>query len=1390
MSDTHSDNTSEKSVKEIEMLEEQTTAPVPLSKTPNIHSSLFSQGDEEERPPKKHPNLFNLFLFRRSVKQIMKGRKGSLNVEDIGEMPSNLDIDGSYGRLLKLWDKESQKKSPSLIKVVIQREFWTILFSFIAICISQTAMLAFPVLLIFIVRWVNSNEPKIWLGFVYAIIVLATQLTDSFTFEFCIKWVFTLSLRIRNGLIGLIFNKALKLNSAGIEDTGKLVNLMSNDAQILVEALPSVILGGAAPIMFVCVFIALGIFVRIWCLIPLGVLIVGLILNALFGQGIGKFYGKFTFWKDKRLGFFGEIIHNIKFVKYNGWEDSMKTRLDKLRKRELIRLVAFGMFKACLITLMVEIGPFMSFLMFLTMVLNKVELDVETVFACMAIFNSIKLPFQSFGFLIACLTTIKVSLTRILNFLKTPEITPNVNSEDLKQQSASQSEENSPQTVSSNNSIELKDVNFNFPNGETAFSCDELNIQKGELVCVLGSVGSGKSSFVLSLLGELERTAGTSTIRGKTSYASQTAWLMNTTIRENITFLSPYDEEKYNSVVYNSCLTRDLQILKGGDMYEVAERGANLSGGQRQRISIARALYSAQDIVIFDDPLSAVDFQVGSFIFEKAMENYLKNKTRIIVTNQTYFIDKADRIIVIENKKIAFNGSLENLKKSDISASQFVKTVTNKKDTKKKEGEKEETVPQDVGASEMEDELREKGRVSWRVYYKYLKYGGIIFFLLAMIPFAMRIGSMITYNLFLSYWSNGINENNKQGDLKWFYAHLYSFAADFVLMYFTITVMLFYGASSSIHLHQNLIKRILGTKLSFFDVTPIGRIVNYFSRDFHLIDSRIPSQIDQFIGQCCAIISVCVIISIASYYLIIVLVVVFIVFMIFHNFFIRSSIEMQRLEGLTRSPIFIHFDQTLLGLSTVRTSNGQDVFMKALIKKMRNNTLAYYTLQMAKIWYSQRLEWLGFTISTLTVLLIVILKSWFTVDTGFAATALMNVTSIPALVLTFAQNILELEITMQSTERVLELQKIPKEEVPEIANNYEDVPSTWPSSGTIELDDYQFKYRENLPLVLKGVSVHIQDKEKIGIVGRTGSGKSTMMAGLFRIENPAGGRILVDNIDIMKIPLKILRTKMCILPQEATMFSGTIRDNLDPTLKKTEEDMLRVLQLVHVNRKLDDPVTENGENFSLGERQMICMARALLKNAKILIMDEATASIDIQTDIMIQEMVRTNFTECTVLTIAHRLHSIMDATKVMVFDNGKLMENDKPINLIEDKETIFSNLVMQSGCPEELKRLALGQASISETLKSKNDRERMENEQEKNDEETMTNTSEKDILLVKQKDALSDSSSSDKVKDIVIDLDVVKNKKDVQLLALSPLPTDTDVSKKERSNDSSSTSSD
>jgi len=499
--------------------------------------------------------------------------------------------------------------------------------------------------------------------------------------------------------------------------------------------------------------------------------------------------------------------------------------------------------------------------------------------------------------------------------------------------------------------------------------------------------------------------------------------------------------------------------------------------------------------------------------------------------------------------------------------------------------------------------------------------------------------------------------------------------------------------------------------------------------------------------------------------LVILVLVIMGIFVAIYMFTSKSIIEMQRLEGVLRSPMFIHFDQTLMGISTIRSENGQYQFKQKLIDKIKNNTMSYYTTFMTKLWFLQRMDFIGTFVIVLTITVLVLTKLYKpgAIKPATAGTALTNLTNVTTNINVIGLSLIEIETAMQSTERVLEIKKLKNEESEEVIRKYKKPPMEWPIKGEIKLENFKYRYRKNLPLVLKGIDASITDKEKIGVVGRTGSGKSTLMASLFRIEEPAGGKIYIDGIDITSIPLPRLRQSMCILPQEATMFSGTVRSNLDPFGKSSDERMIEVLKLVNSPCSLDDEVAENGDNFSLGQKQMICLARALLKNSKIFIMDEATANIDIQTDKYIQEMVKQNFDDVTIITVAHRLQTIMDYDRVMVFDHGNLMESDTPYSLIEREDSIFHSLVEQSGCAEELKRIAKDKAmgvndkksdsSSSLIASDKENNEENENKsKESSNEETQiptqtpinTNENENEMIIVENNDNNDDDKYNDK----------------------------------------------
>ncbi|ELP84449.1 canalicular multispecific organic anion transporter, putative [Entamoeba invadens IP1] len=1224
-----------------------------------------------DRSPNTIKKFINTIIFRMAMKQIMKGRKGNLTVKDMNPVSKNLNVEDEVEYYKSEWKKQSLNKNPSIGKVILKREWKRFLFMYLMVAIYDLFSIAFPLECQFITKWLNKEDAPKSTGILFIFLTFCFQMIACSSSECAKKFMFTTSLRIRNGLIGVIYEKALKLNAAGIAEPGRLVNLMSNDSSTFLSNLEYFMTGIASPPMFIVLYSFMGYYVGKWVYVPLVVLAFFLIVNLCYGRVNTFFYNKFVASKDKRLSFFNEILRNIKFIKYNRWEKPLEDKVNKYRNWEIVFLYFTGFFRAMFFTFTIDVGPMMAVLMFVAMVYSEAAITLPIVVTSIALFNSIRIPIRTVGIGMANITCLNVSLKRINKFLTTPELVPITST-------ASKSEY----------AVEMSRVNYSFPNNETAFACDELKIKKGELVCVLGSVGGGKSSFLLSLLNELEKTQGDTVINGKITYTSQTPWMMNASVRENICFLTSYDKKQYQSAVYDACLATDIDSLVGGDAYVIAEKGANLSGGQRQRVNIARALYDPKDIILLDDPLSAVDFKVGTYIFENAIQKHLAKKTRIVVTNQTYFLEKADRILVIDKNQMVFNGSLEELKKSNIPASQFVKTLSKK--IQKEEEQEEEIITSDASGTKTREETREIGRVPLHVYWQYIKSGSLLMFFIMWLCLAGRICALYYYNTYLTKWGKSIRplKGAPQGDKGLFNIFAYSFVGDIAGIFLTEEAIILFCLIVSVRLHKNLIHKLLKCKLGFFDVTPMGRIINYFSRDFQNVDFTIPPTSEPLIVNITTIVIVAITICKASIYLVILVLVIAIIFVCLYIFVSKPIIELQRLEGITRAPIFVHYDQTLLGLSTIRSSNGQEQFKDKLIEKIKNNTTSLYLTKMAKYWMLQRMDWLGVFICFVTVTVLVITKLQKSMEPSLAGTALTNICNIPSTVNVFAMSIIEIETNMQSTERVLQLKKLRAEESENVKEKYHNPPSSWPSTGSVEFSDFKFRYRRGLPMVLKGINATILPKEKIGVVGRTGSGKSTLMAGLFRIEEAYSGKIKVDGIDISTIPLDILRKQMCILPQEATLFSGTVRDNLDPWNQMDDDKLRKVLLMVESTNQLDDVVTEGGDNFSLGQRQLVCLARALLKGSKILIMDEATANIDIQTDKNIQEMVRRNFDDITVITVAHRLQTIMDSNKVMVFDKGKLKEMDTPLNLIKEKDTLFNGLVQQSGCAEELRRLA------------------------------------------------------------------------------------------------------
>ena len=788
-------------------------------------------------------------------------------------------------------------------------------------------------------------------------------------------------------------------------------------------------------------------------------------------------------------------------------------------------------------------------------------------------------------------------------------------------------------------------------------------------------------------------------------------------------------------------LLPDIAILPAGDKTEIGEKGINLSGGQKTRISLARAVYQNCDMCLsgcaltlrylLDDPLSAVDAHVGRHIFRHCIKGLLAHKCVVLVTHALEFLPACDQVIVLENGAVVDQGTFEKVSQatsgvlasllqaqkeaqaqqaqqaqeespisplspmemSPLSSEKNGESDGEKKKDAEEESDEETTeqakqAEEALGESDAKkgeltvEETRVKGKVKRSVYLMYfIAAGGTCIISVILLLFVLAQVVRAINNWWLTYWSN----DSAGRDAKW-YLLIYIILGVLTVVVAIIAhlVLFFTGLRASSHLHDGLIKGILYSPMSFFDQTPIGRITNRISKDLYTVDKTIPLVFDQFLGCLFSVLSTLVIITMAFPLFLVILVLISFYYVYEGCYYIKSSREIKRLDSISRSPIYANFGETLDGTSVIRAYQVQQQFIQKNYDLLDLNQRAYFIISSSNCWLGIRLEFAGTIIIGATALLSVIQKPSATeLFISMAALAISYSLDTTQDLNWVVRMVTDMETQIVSVERIEEYTELPSEAPAHIPDTKPSEP--WPSKGDISINGIVMRYRPELEPVIKELSVHILPGEKVGVVGRTGAGKSSLVLCLMRIIELERGSIEIDGVDISKIGLEDLRSKIAIIPQEPLLFSGTIRDNLDPFNNYTDEEIWSALQRASLHELIaQDPaglekvVEEHGMNYSVGQRQLLCVARALLRKSKVILMDEATASIDLETDMKIQKTIREEFSDSTVVTIAHRIHTIIDSDKVMVMELGRLKEFDKPSVLLSDKNSMFSQLVEKS----------------------------------------------------------------------------------------------------------------
>ncbi|KAL6214047.1 hypothetical protein ACLB2K_013485 [Fragaria x ananassa] len=1272
--------------------------------------------------PERQANIFSRGIFSWMNPLMKLGYKRPLTEKDIWKLDTWERTETLNNKFQKCWAEELRKPKPWLLRALnssLGGRFWWGGFWKIGNDLSQFTG---PLILNQLLQSMQRGDPA-RIGYIYAFSIFL-GVTAGVLFEAqYFQNVMRVGYRLRSTLVAAVFRKSLRLTHEARKKfpSGKITNLMTTDAEALQQVTQSLHTLWSAPfritICMVLLYQELGVASLLGALMlvlmfPLQTFVISK-MQKLSKEGLQR--------TDKRIGLMNEILAAMDTVKCYAWESSFQSKVQSVRTEELYWFRKASLLGACNGFILNSIPVVVTVISFGLYTLLGGNLTPARAFTSLSLFAVLRFPLFMLPNIITQAVNANVSLKRLEELLLAEErvLLPN------------------PPLDPVLPAISIKNGFFSWDSKaeKPTLSNINLDIPVGSLVAVVGSTGEGKTSLISAMLGELPSVADTSVVmRGMVAYVPQVSWIFNATVRDNILFGSFFESSRYQKAIDVTALRHDLDLFPGGDLTEIGERGVNISGGQKQRVSMARAVYSNSDVYVFDDPLSALDAHVARQVFDKCIKGELRGKTRVLVTNQLHFLSQVDRIILVHDGMVKEEGTFEELSNNGVlfqrlmeNAGKMEEYAEEKEDDEIVVDQNGETIDHNASSKPIangvvhdmskttshakkqkegksvliKQEERETGVVSVKVLARYKNaLGGLWVVLILFTCYISTEVLRVSSSTWLSHWTNqGMSGTYDPGFYNLIYA-LLSFGQVMVTLAnsYWLIISSLYAAR---RLHDAMLGSILRAPMVFFQTNPLGRIINRFAKDLGDIDRNVAPFVNMFLGQVSQLFSTFVLIGIVSTMSLWAILPLLVLFYAAYLYYQSMAREVKRLDSISRSPVYAQFGEALNGISSIRAYKAYDRMADINGKSVDNNIRFTLVNISANRWLAIRLETLGGLMIWFTATFAVMQNGRAENQQEFAATMglllsyALNITSLMTGVLRLASLA---ENSLNAVERVGTYIELPSEAPAVIESNRP--PPGWPSSGSIKFEDVALRYRPELPPVLHDLSFTISPSDKIGIVGRTGAGKSSMLNALFRIVELERGRILIDGCDIGKFGLEDLRKVLGIIPQAPVLFSGTVRFNLDPFQEHNDADLWEALERAHLKDAirrnslgLDAEVSESGENFSVGQRQLLSLARALLRRSKILVLDEATAAVDVRTDALIQKTIREEFKSCTMLIIAHRLNTIIDCDRILLLDNGRVREYDTPEHLLSNERSAFSKMVQSTGAAnaQYLRSLVLGE---------------------------------------------------------------------------------------------------